>query len=162
MRPFGGILAFGTLLALAGSCARYQWVPVGEQPECRNRKPTPPAGIIAIVNSNRSAAGASLVGRVSEQSTGRSIPGAQVILERGERTTANSDTAGRFVVTGVPSGRYRVTVRSLGFEVPSDSISLPLPDSSEVDVQLVVATINDGGCDGFAMVRVRKPWWRIW
>src|SRR5882672_1696625 len=60
-------------------------------------------------------------GRVSESGSGRSLAGAQVVVD--ERVGAVSDTAGQYRVRAVRTGWHRVAARLIGFRgVVLDSV----------------------------------------
>ena len=147
---------FVLLVVFAIGCARYTWVPEDQMPECRGyRRPRgstvtiPAAGVISV----------RVEGRVIDRFDGRPVRGAKVVTDG--RDTVTSDSTGRFVLNGSPSGRHVISVRTIGFEIPSDTVDFPLPASTELEVRLERA-ILDGPCGGIGVVRVRKPWWKLW
>lgn len=84
-----------------------------------------------------------LTGRVIDE-TGNSLPGARVILLRDEQIFKNAvtDTSGRFNFIGVPTGKYTLTVTSVGFDayqVVVDQLR-QLPD---IRLKAVVNTLKE-------------------
>ncbi len=59
-----------------------------------------------------------IIGRVVDSASGRPLPGAVIVLG-GRR--ANADTIGRFVMSSLIPGQWRIAVRSLGYS-PADSM----------------------------------------
>jgi len=72
-----------------------------------------------------------------------------------------ADSAGLFSFDSLPQGRYELLTRRIGFAMRRDSLSWPF-----VRTEMVVIPVKpqplDGPCSGFAVIRVRKPWWRVW
>ncbi len=66
---------------------------------------------------------ARLTGTVSRDSSLAPVASAEVRLPQLDRA-ATTDTAGRFVFDSVPAGRYRITVRALGFAPLDDSVDI--------------------------------------
>jgi hypothetical protein len=74
---------------------------------------------------------------------------------------AHTDTTGRFVLDSVSAGRYGYDVRRVGFNATRDSIVVVAHGAPPWEIMLQ-PSVFDGPCSGFAAVRVRKPWWKIW
>jgi len=109
--------------------------------------PAPGSGTIAVQITRAEQPGA--------------ISGTAVWLKGPADTALQTDTTGFFTVTGLPAGRYELTARRIGYVPRHDSLTLQAGAGTWVRVALVPQTL-DGPCSGFAAVRVRKPWWRLW
>ena len=69
--------------------------------------------------------GAGLVGRVVLVSDGRPLRGAYVSVNPNDaRSSATVDSTGVFKISGLAPGRYRLSVRSIGYPEVADSIVL--------------------------------------
>jgi hypothetical protein len=76
-------------------------------------------------------------GRVSD-STDNPLPGAAVrLLERGLGTTTDRD--GRFILTGLPPGQYRIAVRYIGFR--PDTLAVAVQPGAESRVEVVMGPL---------------------
>ncbi|HMB90183.1 MAG TPA: carboxypeptidase-like regulatory domain-containing protein [Rhodothermales bacterium] len=64
-----------------------------------------------------------LSGTVRDASTGQPLPGATVIIE-GTSTGASTDANGRYQIPNVPSGRYAVQARFVGYQPTTQSVQL--------------------------------------
>lgn len=81
---------------------------------------------------------------------GAVIPGAQVTvtnIDRGDMRSANTDSAGHWLVSGMPSGRVKVEVRSQGFKTYAQNnigydANQPFRLSSRLDVAAASETIE--------------------
>ncbi len=80
-------------------------------------------------------------GTVVSQRTGRPIPGATVMLKNAQRG-AITQPDGRFRITGVPSGQYLLTVRSLGYHPYHRSLQLKAGDTLRLHIALQPAAIE--------------------
>jgi hypothetical protein len=78
---------------------------------------------------------ATVAGTVRDDSTGRPIAGAEVLIEALGRRTA-TDPEGRFVLGGVSPGLRLVLVRSVGFHPLSLMITVSLGDTAQRDIRL--------------------------
>jgi hypothetical protein len=156
------VLALATCAGLLIACNRYEWVPDYETEACRNRKaepsvPVPPPRFIP----SSAEGGRSLSGIVTMGGSNKPAH-SQVTVYATPPVVVNTDSLGRFTISA-PSGRYRFRVRTLAYKLVQDSVTLPPPTHSvlaiTVDPQPVML---DGPCSGFAVARVRKPWWKFW
>lgn len=152
-------LAAATLLGSL-SCSRYVWVPDDELPACRNRRE--PASSRPLTFEQRSASeSGSLRGRVVMAANRRPIPWATVVLLMNEPRTTTTDSLGAFTFTDVRPGTYLIRTRRIGYQSPTDSLRAPLASGAALVLPLD-AQMLDGPCSGFAALRVRKPWWKLW
>ena len=56
---------------------------------------------------------------------------------------------------------YRLRVRRIGYHARRvDSVAVTSAAGAAVGVGLERAVLD--GCPGFMVVRVRKPWWKLW
>lgn len=67
-----------------------------------------------ILVRRRQQASARLTGTVVDSADGRPIPGAAIAIA-GTQLRALTDTAGRYLIAGVPAGTYTVDARRIGF-----------------------------------------------
>ena len=151
-----------TICVLA-ACSRYEWVPDYLSPECATTgraalaRVGPPVGIEASPQMPPGAMG----GTVMIAQSGKSLDNARITLSTVPLTGAITDSLGRFELQGVAAGRYAIAIRRIGFTTTRDSITVPREGGLRLAVQLAVAPL-DGPCRGFGLVRVRKPWWKVW
>ncbi len=82
-----------------------------------------------------------LVGRVFDRSTGRAVPGAEVVLT-GTEHHAITGSDGRFRIGDVPSGSYVVETHMLGFEARADTVSVPAGLVIDAEVGLATQAIK--------------------
>src|SRR2546428_9581104 len=73
-----------------------------------------PFPLLAVLPIGHLLAQATMTGRVIQDSSKAPIAGVEIVLEKANQR-AESDTAGRFVLTGVPTGLGYVTIRKIGF-----------------------------------------------
>ena len=102
-----------------------------------------------LTTSSQTAPGSGLIsGTVVDAETSRAVSGAVVILtpnasypDAGELRRAQTDSGGRFTVTGLSVGTYRLFVRANGFSTREsgipETISLGTPISLATDQRLV-------------------------
>jgi hypothetical protein len=88
------------------------------------------------------------------------VQGAVILLDADSLHRVTTERDGRFAIAASP-GTHRLLVRRIGYFPYATSVTLPLPQPSEVVIKLAEA-FNDGPCSGFAMVQVKTPWWKIW
>jgi hypothetical protein len=151
------------LLLLALGCTRYETVNELDVPGlCPASARTAPSTPLRYDPPRDSATEAALRGRVVNASSGDGLAYAQVRLSRpGQVLEVIADSAGWFSRDSLPMGRYVLWTRQIGFAARRDSLTLPLPER-RVAVIPLTATALDGPCSGFAALRIRKPWWKLW
>jgi hypothetical protein len=153
------ILAAATLLGPL-SCSRYEWVPDDELPACRNRRE--PASSRPLTFDQLSVPeSASLRGRVVMAANQHPVPGATVVLLMNEPRTTTTDSLGAFSFAEVRAGTYVLRTRRIGYQSRTDSLHAPLASGTALVLPLDTQML-DGPCSGFAALRVRKPWWKLW
>jgi hypothetical protein len=145
-------------LVLGSACARYVTRPVPCEagppaPALRSDTAYAPRGAIVGFVDDAEGRGAvaqamvSLYGDSSWRSSGQVL--------RGDTTGAD----GRFGFDGLPPGGYVLRIRRIGYE--SVPYELLLERSAGRAVVVPVRPMATDGC-GFAVIRERLPWWRVW
>lgn len=159
MRPIARI----AVVFLLAACSRYEWVPDYLSPECGKPDGVPPAHAgppLHVQSATRLDRGA-IAGSVIQAGTGLPVDGARIALSTVPAVGAITDSVGRFEIRDVAPGRYAVVIRRIGFTTTRDSIVVPEEGGLRIDAELQMAPL-DGPCSGFGLVRVRKPWWKLW
>src|SRR5437867_12764013 len=77
----------------------------------------------------------SIAGRVTATETGAPLPRA-IVSVTGTRLTAETDTAGRYVIGSVPVGTHRVRARMLGYTPADTSVVVAEGQEAVVNFQL--------------------------
>jgi len=80
-------------------------------------------------------------GRVTDASNSRPIGDAQVLVE-GTRIGGISNAAGDFTLTNVPAGPRRITVRRIGYQPLTLSITVAAGATTTVEAPLKVSAVN--------------------
>lgn len=70
---------------------------------------------------------------IQDAATGQPLPGASVVLSPG-RTGATADTSGRLTLASPTAGRYMLTSSFVGYQIRTDSLTLPGTDSLTVQL----------------------------
>jgi hypothetical protein len=152
------------LVALAAAsplaCARYEWVSDDQTPACRNAQRAK-SGRSFTVEEGTAADSGSLHGRVLVSASRRPIPGATITLFLDPPRNATSDSLGTFGFTDVPPGTHLISTRRIGYQSRTDTLHIVPARGAELVVPLD-EVMFDGPCSGFAVARVRKPWWKLW
>lgn len=91
--------------------------------------------IITIGTALRAQVGGRIMGRVMDAGSGQPVPGAEVLLDGRQRRVV-TDSAGRFVMLGVPAGAQRLVVRHIGYHVAVLAVSVSAADPTVVAVEL--------------------------
>lgn len=76
-----------------------------------------------------------LKGKINDQKTGKSLPGASLIIE-GTSIGTNTDANGQYVLSNVPTGEQTLLVSYLGFESQERNISLSAGQSLVLNLEL--------------------------
>jgi TonB-dependent starch-binding outer membrane protein SusC len=74
-------------------------------------------------------------GEITDQSSGRALPGAQVAIP-GTRVSVASGSNGRFLLTGVPAGEVTVRVQLIGYQTEEQTITLAQGATATLNFQL--------------------------
>ena len=83
----------------------------------------------------------SIAGTVRDSTTGAPVVDALVALV-GTALTAKTGADGRFTITGVPAGSYRIRVRMLGYTAALVSVTVQEGEQAVADVQLARSAIE--------------------
>ncbi|HMC68058.1 MAG TPA: carboxypeptidase regulatory-like domain-containing protein, partial [Mycobacteriales bacterium] len=83
----------------------------------------------------------SIAGTVRDSTTGAPVVDAMVTLV-GTALTAKTGADGRFTITGVPAGSYRIRVRMLGYTAALVSVTVQDGEQAVADVQLARGAIE--------------------
>jgi len=152
------------LLTLAAigplACARYEWVSDNQTPACRNAQ-RPKTGRSFTVEQRPAADSGSLSGRVIQSGNQLPVPGASVTLLTNPTQSATTDSLGAFAFTVVPAGDYLLRTRRIGMQSRMDTLHVVPTGGAPLVLPLETVPL-DGPCSGFAALRVRKPWWKLW
>lgn len=119
-------------------------------------KPTAPDCRVVALDSGASAthpshAGApsdgfgGVTGTVSDASTGRAINTATIELIGSRGVTGSSSETGGFVLDSIPSGRYTVVVRRIGFEPARGAITVRIGAWLTVEAKLIQVVCSSHG-----------------
>ncbi len=84
-------------------------------------------GAVAPRNAHATTpAGGDIAGSIRDSTNGTPLPNAEIGVKQGGQIVANAsaDQFGRFVVHGVPGGRYVVEVRLIGYKPDSQTVSV--------------------------------------
>ena len=99
------------------------------------------AGLLLSAGAASAQTEGAVAGRVSESGSGRSLGGAQVLVD--ERVGAVADTAGQFRVRAVRTGWHRVAARLIGFRgVVLDSVFVRAGATITTDFQLEPSAVE--------------------
>lgn len=168
MTPRLTTLGLVVTLGLLGACARYEWVNELDHPgvcPTAGRGAGTGRGTFHVDTDVPPLAPGEIVGTVIR--TGDAVPVAAASVTArpdaggaGAPRAARSDSLGRFRIDELRPGRYELATRRVGYTIRYDTL-LVGPAGVRVQVGLEPQA-TDGPCSGFAMVRVRKPWWKVW
>ena len=88
---------------------------------------------------------AAVRGNVTD-STGAAVPGARIAIIESDRNVAHrvvSDEAGRYIVTALPPGNYRINVEAPGFkQINRTQFALVVQQQATVDFVMEVGDIS--------------------
>ena len=82
-----------------------------------------------------------LTGTVTAVSTGQPVNGVQVTVE-GTNFGSLTNTAGRYVVVGVPAGTYTIQALSVGYRTETTETSITSGGTATADFSMTVAAVN--------------------
>jgi len=150
-------LAYASSLVLA--CSRYERVPDYFSPQCQpTRRPDTTFAADPLLDTVGSPV---LRGRVFLAASMAPIAHARVTLDVVPPRDTSTDSSGTFIFLDVPPGLLQVRTRAVGTGSRADTVTIGSLGTHTLIVRLPSATF-DGLCSGFGLVRVRKPWWRVW
>lgn len=150
-------------LALVAGCSRYEWKNELDVPGmCDDARQATHSTVTRRVRLEPDPPIARLRGHVARRDTRQPLSQALVRLGDGHtRSQVQTDSAGVFVIDSVLPGRYAIQVSRVGFHALRDTIEVAAEGEAPFEIDLDVAVL-DGPCSGFAAVRVRRPWWKVW
>ncbi|HWR50750.1 MAG TPA: carboxypeptidase-like regulatory domain-containing protein [Bryobacteraceae bacterium] len=155
--PLSVVAAAATLTGGVAACARYEWKNELDVPGlCPTSAPSKMPAPLSI-----GAPGGRVTGRVLGM---QAVPvvGARVfVVSPAPGRGAFTDSAGRFALDSLPKGDYVIRARSIGYQSEDQRVVARADSGPALDFQLQPSVL-DGPCSGFAAVRVRKPWWKLW
>lgn len=131
-----------------------------QTPACRNAQ-RPKTGASFTVEHRSAADGDSLSGRVIQSGNRLPVPGASVTLLAHPTRATTTDSLGAFAFAAVPAGHYLLRTRRIGMQSRMDTLHVA-PTGGAPLVLALDTQMLDGPCSGFAAIRVRKPWWKLW
>ena len=82
-----------------------------------------------------------LTGTITAASTGQPVNGVQVTVE-GTNFGSLTNTAGRYVVIGVPAGTYTIQALSVGYRTETTEASITSGGTATADFSMTVAAVN--------------------
>ena len=99
--------------------------------------------VLAVLGRVLAAQGAAatLTGTVTDSETGRPLEGAMVSLT-GTQLQSSTIIGGRYVMAGIPPGRYTARVTALGYRSATKNVPLDSSEVRTVDVALAKALID--------------------
>ena len=114
------------------------------------------AGLFVVGHAPDLSAQARLTGIVRDGASGLPLPGVEVTVDS-PRAVARTDTAGRYLLAGVPSGRRWLGARMLGYHPVLHSVDLIVGGTTTLDIVLerapamldTIATVEDGVLPSF-------------
>jgi len=150
-------------LVLFAACSRYEWRnELDVAGFCDASRQTTHGSVARRVRLGTDPPRGPLRGRVSDRNSGQPVSQATVRLAGSHAHHAvQTDSAGVFVIESPLPGRYDIQVARVGFQALRDTIELATDRGEPFEIGLDMAVL-DGPCSGFATVRDRKPWWKIW
>jgi TonB-dependent receptor len=92
--------------------------------------------ILLLLNVTLAAQTGSVTGTVTDRKTGESVIGATVVIENTDKG-AVIDVDGRFGITGIPAGRYRLKASYIAYQTAE--IDIDVADGRTVEVSIAMA-----------------------
>jgi TonB-dependent SusC/RagA subfamily outer membrane receptor len=97
--------------------------------------------LVALPSLLAAQSGGTVRGHVTDASNGRPLPDAQVSVE-GTRIGSITNSAGDYVLNGVPAGVRSVTVRRIGFQPVTVQVNVGVGATAQGDAALKVSAVN--------------------
>lgn len=91
------------------------------------------------VNANAQSDAGTLVGRIAESGSGRSLEGA-IVTVSGTAFSDYTDAEGRYSMSGLPAGEYEVRVTYVGLQPSVSQVTIATAQSTAHNVQLARST----------------------
>src|ERR1700739_3828818 len=98
--------------------------------------------LLSSVGAMAQGGSGSIAGKVTDSSQGI-LRGARVEIQPGGKV-ATSDANGDFSITGIPPGKYSVTISNPGFALYSTDVTVSAEKRTTIDASLQVGTHNEG------------------
>ena len=155
-------------VTLLGACARYEWVNELDSPggcPTARRRPFARRGTFRVDSGRSPLPPGEVAGTVVRVPDAVPVAAALVTVRpdsggAGTPRGVQSDSLGRFRIEGLSAGRYELATRRIGYGLRYDTVRIGAA-GLRVEVGIEPQAM-DGLCSGLAMVRVRKPWWKVW
>ncbi|HLL45501.1 MAG TPA: carboxypeptidase-like regulatory domain-containing protein, partial [Longimicrobiaceae bacterium] len=110
--------------------------------------------LLAAAASPARAQQATIAGTVTAEATGRPVPGVRVTAE-GTRASAQTDSTGRYSLTGLSGGTYTLTAQSPGYAAATrGDVRLAAGTSATVDFRLRPSVLE---IEGLVVTGVTAP-----
>jgi hypothetical protein len=106
----------------------------------------------------RSASG-TIMGTVLDRDTGRPLAQAFVQIAPTNQSTL-SDSTGAFSIVGLQPGQHVISVRDIGYERLTDTITVR--PHLGVRAEIALTSANGDRCMTVVTVRTPLPWWHFW
>ncbi len=88
------------------------------------------------------AYGATVTGIVTDAATGKALPGGNVIINTPNPTGAATDLRGKFIIAGIPTGDYKLTITYIGYQRKTVNISVQPGEVTVINVELKHQTLK--------------------
>lgn len=111
----------------------------------------------------------SVKGKVLD-SIGKGLENAQVVLtsmEKGSKRNDNTDSTGRFSITHIPKGKYRLTISAIGYKPYSTNVTLNKAEETfQYSLQsninaLSAVTVNAAGNNQYRVQQIRESGFNV-
>ncbi|NQU27152.1 MAG: carboxypeptidase-like regulatory domain-containing protein, partial [Candidatus Marinimicrobia bacterium] len=96
---------------------------------------------------------ATITGKVTDAGTGRTLPGANVLIE-GTTMGAAADASGNYLIANVPSGNITISASVIGYEKASQTINLT--GATTINFALETSAIQLSALEVFASRATRE------
>ena len=99
--------------------------------------------LLILVNVTESAISGRIIGTVKDQTTGETLPGANLTIQ-GTSLGASSDLNGAFFISRIPLGNYTLIATYIGYESQSIDVELKADKADAVLKIEMIATSLEG------------------
>jgi hypothetical protein len=140
------LLGFFAMVACARRYATHR------EPSC------PPAQAETRITSDPALAGA-IAGTVLDRDSARPLREARVDLMPTGRI-GMTDSSGHFAFADVQAGTYQLTVRRIGYQRHTDTLTVRRQQGVRAQLALTTAAVDR--CFAIVEVRTPLPWWHFW
>ena len=97
---------------------------------------------MAVAPAANAQTASSISGRVTEASTNKPLPSAQIFAEDARDRIARSGPDGQYHLTNISPGPHKITVRMIGFGSKSVTVNVTSGATSKVDFQLAAEALD--------------------